>query len=149
MEREFIMIKPDGVQRGLIGEVLSRLEELGLKVVALKMLRVSRDKAKKHYEIHKGKAFYEGLLEYIISGPVVAILVEGKNAVKHTRKIVGSTNPVDATPGSIRGDYALEIGRNVVHAADSVENAVKESSLYFEESEIVSYQRIDEVWLYE
>ena len=149
MEREFIMIKPDGVQRGLIGEIITRIEKSGLKIVAIKMLNISKEKAEKHYEVHKGKTFYDGLLKFITSGPVVAMIVEGKEAVRHTRRLVGATDPADATPGSIRGDYALEIGRNIVHAGDTDENAEKEYTIYFQESEIVSYDRIDSHWLYE
>ena len=149
MEREFIMIKPDGVHRGLIGETIARIERVGLKIIGLKMLQISPEQAKRHYEIHKGKAFYEGLIEFITSGPVVAMVIEGEDAVRHTRKLIGATDPVDATPGSIRGDYALDISRNVVHAGDSDENALMEYSIYFDESELVSYKRIDEAWLYE
>ena len=128
MEREFVMIKPDGVQRGLAGEVISRFEKAGLKIIAIKILEVSQDQAERHYAIHKGKPFYDGLIKFITSSPVLAMVVEGRDAIKHTRRIVGATNPIDATPGSIRGDFALEIGRNVVHAADSTENAHKEMS---------------------
>jgi nucleoside-diphosphate kinase len=143
------MIKPDGVQRGLVGEVISRLEKAGLKIIAIKILRVTQEQAEKHYAIHKGKSFYRGLIKFITSEPVLAMVVEGKDAIKHTRRLVGATNPREATPGSIRGDFALEIGRNVVHAGDSVENALMEYRIYFEEKELVNYQRISETWLYE
>jgi nucleoside-diphosphate kinase len=143
------MIKPDGVQRGLVGEVISRLEKAGLKIIAIKILKVSREQAERHYAIHKGKTFYDGLIEFITSSPVLAMVVKGKDAIKHTRRIVGATNPIDATPGSIRGDFALEIGRNIVHAADSTENAQKEYKIYFVEKELISYERIDEIWLNE
>jgi len=143
------MIKPDGVQRRLVGDVISRLEKAGLKIIAIKILKVTQEQAERHYTIHKGKTFYDGLIKFITSGPVLAMIVEGRNAIKHTRRLVGATNPSEATPGSIRGDFALEIGRNVVHAGDSAENALKEYKIYFEEKEIVSYQRIDEIWLYE
>ena len=149
MEREFIMIKPDGVQRGLVGEILSRIEKVGLKIVALKMLHVSSAQAEKQYGIHKGKPFYHGLLRYITMGPVVAMVVEGKYAVKITRKMVGATNPVEAKPGTIRGDYGLETGRNLIHAGDSPENAKKEYSIYFDENEFINYKKIDETFLYE
>ena len=149
LEREFIMIKPDGVQRGLVGEVIKRLERVGLKVVAMKMIQVTMSQAEEHYAIHKGKPFYEGLLEYITSGPVVAMIVEGRESVKLTRKVVGATNPIDAEPGSIRGDYALEIGRNIIHAGDSPENAIIEYKIYFTEEEILNYEKIDQKWLYE
>ena len=121
------MIKPDGVQRGLVGEVISRLEKAGLKIIAIKILEVSREQAERHYAIHKGKTFYDGLIKFITSSPVLAMIVEGRDAIKHTRRIVGATNPNDATPGSIRGDFALEISRNIVHAADSTEHAKKKS----------------------
>jgi len=149
MERTFLMIKPDGVQRGLIGEVIRRVEQKGLKIVAMKMLRVSRELAEKHYEEHRGKSFYESLISYITSSPVVAMVVEGKNAVQVVRKMIGATDPLEASPGTIRGDFGLEIGRNVVHASDSPASAEREISLYFSEEEIVEYRRIDEEWLYE
>ncbi len=149
MEREFIMIKPDGMQRGLAGEVISRIEKVGFKIIGMKLIQVSMKQAEEHYAIHKGKPFYDGLLQYITSGPVIAMVVEGKDAVKVTRKIVGATNPVDAEPGSIRGDYALEIGRNIIHAGDTPENAITEYKIYFDEEEFLNYKRIDEDWLYE
>ena len=149
MEREFIMVKPDGVQRGLVGEVITRLEKAGLKIIAIKMLKVSQEQAERHYAIHEGKPFYDGLIKFITSSPVLAMVIEGRDAIKHTRRIVGATNPIDATPGSIRGDFALEIGRNVVHAADSTENAQKEYKIYFDENDLIRYERIDEIWLNE
>ena len=143
------MIKPDGIQRGLIGQVIQRIENVGFKIIGLKMITVTMKQAEEHYAIHKGKPFYDGLLKYITSGPVVAMVVEGKNAVKITRKIVGATNPVDAEPGSIRGDLALEIGRNIIHAGDTSENAIAEYKIYFDESEFSNYTKIDEEWIYE
>ena len=143
------MVKPDGVQRSRIGDIITRIERVGLKIVALKILHVTEEQAKEHYGVHKDKPFYEGLIEYITSGPAVAMVVEGKDAVIHTRRIVGATDPHDARPGSIRGDYGLEIGRNLVHAADSAENAKAEHSIYFDEKELISYTRIDEYQLYE
>jgi len=149
MERTFVMIKPDGVQRGLVGEVIRRLERKGLKIVAMKMMKVSEELATKHYAEHKEKPFFKSLLEYITSGPVVAMVVEGKNAVKVVRTLVGATNPVEASPGTIRGDYGMDIGRNVIHASDSLESAEREISLFFNAEEIIDYSRIDEGWLYE
>ncbi len=149
MENEFIMVKPDGVQRGLVGEVIRKLEKVGFKIIALKMIQVTQEQAEEHYAVHKGKPFYDGLMKYITSGPVVAMIVRGKEAVKVTRKLVGSTNPIDAAPGSIRGDYALDIGRNIIHAADSAENAKIEANIYFKEEELVEYSRNDETWIYE
>ncbi len=149
MERTFVMIKPDAVQRGLIGEIISRLERKGLKIVAMKMLSVSKELAEKHYAEHREKPFFESLVSYITSAPVVAIVVEGKNAVKVVRTLVGATNPQEAQPGTIRGDFGMDIGRNVIHASDSLESAEREISLFFKPEEIVEYRRIDEGWLYE
>ena len=138
------MVKPDGVQRALTGEIITRIERVGLKIIALKFLHVSKEMAAKHYEVHKEKPFYDGLIEYITSGPVVAMVIEGLDAVKHTRRLVGTTDPHNALPGSIRGDFGLTIQRNIIHAADSVENAKIEYSIYFDEDELVDYTRIDE-----
>ncbi|HIP25677.1 MAG TPA: nucleoside-diphosphate kinase [Archaeoglobus profundus] len=149
MERTFVMIKPDGVQRGLIGEIISRLERKGLKIVAMKMINVDRELAEKHYAEHKEKPFFNNLVQYITSGPVVAMVVEGKNAVKVVRTLVGATDPVEAQPGTIRGDFGLDIGRNIIHASDSLESAEREISLFFKPDEILEYKRIDEDWLYE
>ena len=149
MERTFVMIKPDAVQRGLVGEIIARLERKGLKIVAMKMLHVSRELAQNHYAEHKGKPFFESLVDYITSAPVVAMVVEGKNAVKVVRTLVGATNPQEASPGTIRGDYGMDIGRNVIHASDSLESAEREISLFFKPEEIFDYKRIDEDWLYE
>ena len=143
------MVKPDGVQRSHIGDIITRIERVGLKIVALKILQVTEEQAKEHYAVHEGKPFYDGLIEYITSGPAVAMVVEGKDAVIHTRRLVGATDPHEARPGSIRGDYGLNIGRNLVHAADSAENAKTEYSIYFDEKELISYTRIDEAQLYE
>ena len=142
------MVKPDGVQRAHIGDIITRIERVGLKIVAMKILQVTREQAEKHYAVHDDKPFYEGLIKYITSGPSVAIVVEGWDAVKHTRRLVGATDPHNAIPGSIRGDYGLDIQRNIVHAADSVENAKTEYSIYFEEEELIVYTRIDEALLY-
>ena len=149
-ELEFVMVKPDGVQRGLVGTVIQRFEKMGLKIVAMKMLTVSEEQAAQHYAEHEGKPFYPGLVSYITSGPVVAMVVQGLKAVYRTREhILGKTKPWEAAPGTIRGDYALDIGRNLVHAADSVENAKRELAIYFNNEEIQNYTRIDEAWLYE
>ena len=148
MEREFIMVKPDGVQRAHIGDIITRLERVGLKIVAMKILQVTREQAEKHYAVHRERTFYEGLIKYITSGPSVAMVVEGWDAVKHTRRLVGATDPHNAIPGSIRGDYGLDMQRNIVHAADSVENAKTEYSIYFDEKEMILYTRIDEALLY-
>jgi nucleoside-diphosphate kinase len=142
------MVKPDGVQRAHIGDIITRVERVGLKIVAMKILQVTREQAEKHYAVHRDKPFYEGLIKYITSGPSVAMVVEGWDAVKHTRRLVGATDPHNAIPGSIRGDYGLDIQRNIVHAADSVENAKTEYSIYFDEEELILYTRIDEALLY-
>lgn len=149
MERTFLMVKPDGVVRGLIGEVISRIERKGLKIVALKMIWVSKELAEEHYKEHKGKNFYDGLIRYITSSPSVAMVIEGKDAISVVRAMIGKTNPKEAALGTIRGDLAMEIGRNVVHAADSEESAKREISLYFNEDEIFSYEKPDEKWVYE
>jgi nucleoside-diphosphate kinase len=143
------MVKPDGVQRGLVGDIVARFERRGLKIVAMKLLHVSGDLAKKHYEEHAAKPFFPNLVGFITSGPVVALVVEGKDVVPIVRSMVGATNPAKSDPGTIRGDLALETGRNVIHASDSPESAKREISLYFDISEIVDYKRIDEQWLYE
>lgn len=143
------MVKPDGVQRGLVGEVIRRIEQRGLKIVALKMNTISKDLAKKHYAEHAQKPFFNSLIDFITSGPSVSMVVEGKNAVAVMRTINGATNPLNAATGSIRGDLALDTGRNVVHASDSLESAKREISIHFKDSEIIEYPRIDEAWVYE
>jgi len=148
-DRTFVMVKPDGVQRGLVGDIVARFERRGLKIAAMKLLHVSNDLAKKHYEEHAAKPFYPGLVGFITSGPVVAMVIEGKDAVPIVRSMVGATNPAKSDPGTIRGDFALDTGRNIIHASDSPESAKREISLYFDKSEIVDYKRIDEQWLYE
>jgi len=149
MERTFVMVKPDGVQRGLIGEVISRLERKGLKIVGMKMLWISRELGEMHYAEHREKPFFESLLAYITSGPVVAMVVEGKNAISVVRALVGKTNPADAEPGTIRGDYGMDVGRNIVHASDSPESARREVELFFSKEEIIDYRKADEDWVYE
>ncbi len=149
MERTFVMVKPDGVQRGLVGEVISRLERKGLKIVAMKMLWIQEELAREHYAEHAEKPFFQALVDYITSGPVVAMVVEGKEAVKVVRTLVGATNPVEASPGTIRGDFGMDIGRNVVHASDSLESAEREISLFFDADEIIEYSKSGEEWLYE
>lgn len=149
MEKEFILIKPDAVQRGLVGEIIKRIERTGLKIQAMKFLQISKEQAEKHYEVHKERPFYHSLIKFITSGPTVAIAVEGLNAVVKTRSIVGATNPKDATPGTIRGDFGLDIGRNMVHASDSVENALLELAIYFKEDEYWDWTPVTHQWVYE
>jgi nucleoside-diphosphate kinase len=148
MECTFVMVKPDGVQRGLIGEIVSRFERRGLKIVGMKMLQVSDDLARRHYAVHEGKPFFAGLISYITSAPVVAMVVEGTNAVVAVRQTVGATRPFEAAPGSIRADFALEIGRNLVHASDAPETAVAEIALWFDEA-LVEWQRATDHWIFE
>ncbi len=143
------MVKPDGVQRGLVGEVIRRIERRGLKIAALRMNVISCDLAKKHYAEHVQKPFFNSLIDFITSGPSVSMVVEGKNAVSVMRAINGATNPLNAATGSIRADFALDTGRNVVHASDSPESAKREIEIHFRESEITEYTRVDEAWIYE
>jgi nucleoside-diphosphate kinase len=148
-EREFVMVKPDGVKRRLVGETIKRLEQAGLRIVAMKMLQLTKKMAEKHYAVHKGKPFYKKLVEFISSGPVVAMIVEGQDAVKRVRQLVGATRPGEAQVGTIRGDFGMDIGRNIVHAGDSPENAKYEYSIYFTEEEVLAHTMPDEKWIYE
>jgi nucleoside-diphosphate kinase len=143
------MVKPDGVQRGLVGEIIRRIEQKGFKIVAMKLVVMPLEKAKAHYIEHEGKKFFNDLVGFITSGPSVSMVVEGKGVIAAMRKINGSTNPVEAMPGTIRGDLGIETGRNVVHGSDSPISAAREIALHFAESEITDYRRIDEAWLYE
>jgi nucleoside-diphosphate kinase len=149
MEQTLVIVKPDGVQRQLVGPIITRLEQRGLKIVAMKMIQVSQDLARKHYAIHEGKPFFEPLIKYITSAPVVAMVVEGPNAIEVIRNTMGATNPVNAIPGTIRADYGLEIGRNLVHGSDGLETAIAEITLWFDESDILSYQRDIDRWILE
>jgi len=148
MERTFIIIKPDAVQRGLVGEIIARFERRGLKIVAMQFLQVSEELARRHYAEHEGKGFFAGLISYITSAPVVAMVVEGTGAIATVRATVGSTKPAEATPGTIRADFGLEIGRNLVHASDGPETAVKEIALWFGEN-MVSWDRATDPWIFE
>lgn len=149
VERTYVMVKPDGVQRGLVGEVLRRVERRGLRIAALRMNTISREVAEKHYSEHMEKPFFKSLIGFITSGPSVSMVIEGQNAVSVMREINGATNPLNAAMGTIRGDFALDTGRNVVHASDSPGSAEREIAIHFRESEIAAYSRIDETWLYE
>lgn len=149
MERTFVMVKPDGVQRRLMGQILARFERAGLKVVAMKFMSVPRELAERHYEIHRGKPFYDGLIAYITSGPVLAMVLEGEHAIERVRALVGATDPQKAAPGTIRGDFCQHIGRNVVHASDGPETAEKEIALWFTPDEITNYPLSDDGWVYE
>jgi len=149
VERTLIIVKPDGVQRGLTGEIIRRFETRGLRIVGMKFMSVSRALAEQHYAIHKGKPFYEPLVNYITSGPVVVMALEGTNAVEAARGTIGATNPAKAAAGSIRGDLGIEIGRNLVHGSDSVENGQAEIALWFKPDELVSWQRSTDSWIFE
>jgi nucleoside-diphosphate kinase len=149
MERTLILVKPDGVQRSLIGEIIGRFERRGLKLLGLKFILMSDELAAEHYAVHRGRPFYHSLLEYITSGPVVAMVWEGNEAIVAARATMGVTNPVEAVPGTIRGDYGIEIGRNLVHGSDSTENAAKEVSLFFSKEELVSWSRDSDDWILE
>jgi len=146
-EQTFVMIKPDGVQRGLIGEIINRFERKGIKIIAMKFLKVSRELAEKHYGIHKGKPFFEPTVNYIISSPVVAMILEGEQVIQMVRSMMGKTNPIEASPGTIRGDFGQFIGRNLIHGSDGADTAEFEINLWFSPSERTTYTRIDEAWL--
>jgi nucleoside-diphosphate kinase len=149
VEKTLVLVKPDGVQRGLIGEVLARLERRGLRLIGAKFMQVSNELAETHYAIHKGKSFYEGLIKYITSAPVMAMVWEGPNAVLSVRQTMGSTRPTEAAPGSIRHDFALQVGRNLTHASDTPENGEKEVALWFKADELVAWTRDSDSWIFE
>ncbi len=150
MERTFIIVKPDAVQRGLTGEIIGRFEARGLRIIGMKFLKISQALAEKHYSVHAGKPFFAGLVSYITSSPVVVIALEGTNAVAAARKTIGATKPQEAEAGTIRGDLALEIGRNLVHGSDSVENGQIEVANFFSEDELISaWSRNTDPWIFE
>lgn len=146
MEQTFLMVKPDGVQRGLIGEIVSRFERKGMKLVNAKLMNVSRELAEKHYDELKDKPFFGELVDFITSGPVFAMIWEGNNVIVTARHLMGKTNPIDAAPGSIRADYALSVGMNIIHGSDSLENAKREIDLWFN-GEAVSYEKSIQQWI--
>jgi nucleoside-diphosphate kinase len=148
MERTFVIIKPDAVQRGLIGEIVARFERRGLKIVGMKFMQVSEELARKHYAVHEGKPFFNGLIQYIVSAPVVAIVLEGTNAIAAVRKTLGATKPAEAELGTIRADFGLEIGRNLVHGSDGADTAASEIALWFGE-DLVSWGRASDPWIFE
>ncbi|MCB9100373.1 MAG: nucleoside-diphosphate kinase [Anaerolineales bacterium] len=149
MEKTLIIIKPDGVERGLIGPIISRFEQRGLKFIGLKLMQVSDELARQHYAIHEGKPFFEPLIQYITSSPVVVMALAGPDAIKIARNTIGATKPSEAAPGSIRGDFGMMVGRNLVHGSDSVENGEIEIGLWFNESELIDYERSLEEWILE
>ena len=149
MERTLVLVKPDGVQRGLVGEITSRLERRGLRIVAAKFVMVDRDLAEKHYAVHKGKPFYDGLIAYITSAPVMAMVWEGPAAIAAVRQTMGSTRPTEAAPGTVRHDFGLEVGRNLTHASDSPANGEAEAALWFNKDELVEWSRSVDGWIFE
>merc|ERR1712079_701064 len=146
-ERTFIMIKPDGVQRGLMGDIIKRFEQKGFKLVAMKFMQVSEDHLKKHYADLSAKPFFPGLVKYMASGPVLAMVWEGLNVVKTGRVMLGATNPADSAPGTIRGDFCIQVGRNICHGSDAVESAAKEIALWFKDDELVKWDPVAEKWV--
>lgn len=149
MERTLVLIKPDGVQRGLMGEIISRFEKRGLRLVAMKFMWMSEELGRKHYSAHVEKPFFPSLLKYMTSGPIVAMVWEGTNAISVVRTTMGVTNPANADPGTIRGDYALEMGRNIVHGSADAEDAAKEVSLFFNDDELLEWDRSTDGWVFE
>ncbi len=149
MERTLIIIKPDAVQRGLIGQIIHRFERRGLRIAAMKFMQISAQLAQRHYAVHEGKPFYAPLVAYITSGPVVVLILEGKDAIQVARRTIGATNPAQADPGTIRADWAVEVGRNLIHGSDGAETAAFETSLFFREDEILSWERSLDRWISE
>ena len=149
MERTFLAIKPDGVQRGLVGTIIQRFEQKGYTLVGLKMLRVSRELAEQHYGEHKDKPFFPGLVNFITSGPVVAMVWEGRGVIAAARKLIGTTNPLNAEPGTLRGDFGVDVGRNIIHGSDAPETAEREINLWFQTQELVPWEPALTSWVYE
>jgi nucleoside-diphosphate kinase len=149
LESTLVIVKPDAVQRGLTGEIITRFERRGLRIAGLKLIQIDEALAERHYAIHKGKPFYEPLIRYITSSPVVVMVLEGNDAIEIARRTMGATNPAEATPGTIRADFGLEIGRNLVHGSDGPETATFEVPLFFTEEEILSYERDTDRWIFE
>ena len=149
MERTFLAIKPDGVQRQLVGTIVSRLESRGFQLVGLKLMQVSQELAEAHYAEHKERPFFGGLVAFITSGPVVAMVWEGKGVVAAARKMIGKTNPLDSEPGTIRGDFGIDIGRNIIHGSDAPETATREIALWFKPEELTTWSPATSAWLYE
>lgn len=150
-ERTFVMAKPDAVQRGLVGEIISRFEDRGLKLVGAKFMQIDEDLAHDHYAEHQDKPFFDGLVEFITSGPVLAMVWEGQDATRQVRTMMGATDPAESQPGTIRGDYGLDLGRNVIHGSDHEDPGAneREINLFFSDDELIEYERADEGWLYE
>ncbi|MDR0509123.1 MAG: nucleoside-diphosphate kinase [Candidatus Methanoplasma sp.] len=148
-EQTYVMVKPDGVQRGLCGEIISRFERKGLKIVAMKFMIIKKETAEVHYGEHKGKGFFDSLISFITSGPVLAMVLEGDNAVSVCRNLMGKTNPQESAPGTVRGDFGMVTGMNIIHGSDSTKSAEREISIFFKPEELVSYKRTADVWTYE
>jgi nucleoside-diphosphate kinase len=148
MEKTFLMVKPDGVQRNLVGEVVNRFERKGFKLVGAKLMQITDELASEHYGEHKERPFFGELVDFITSGPVFAMVWEGENVIKTAREMMGKTNPADAAPGTIRGDYGVTVGKNVIHGSDSPESAEREINLFFDQKELVSYEKQDSAWIY-
>jgi nucleoside-diphosphate kinase len=149
MERTYLMVKPDGVQRNLAGEIVSRFERRGFKIVGLKMFTITKEQAENHYGEHAGKPFFTSLVDYITSGPVVAMVLEGKNVISAARDMMGATDPLKAAPGTIRNTYGIDMGRNVIHGSDSPTSAAREIGIFFRDDELNQYDRFVDKWLYE
>lgn len=147
MEKTFLMVKPDGVQRNLIGEIVSRFEKKGFNLVGAKLMSISTELASEHYGEHKERPFFGELVDFITSGPVFAMIWEGENVIATARQMMGSTNPKDAAPGTIRGDYGVTVGKNVIHGSDSPESAVREISLFFNQNEVIEYEKLINQWV--
>ena len=147
LERTLVLVKPDGVQRGLIGKIVGRFEATGMKIVGMKLMQVSTDLAERHYAEHEGKPFYAGLVEYITSAPVVALCLEGPDAIAITRKLMGATRPNEAPPGTIRGDFGVEVSRNLVHGSANADDAEREVGLFFSDDELIDFARANDPWI--
>ncbi|WP_042145670.1 nucleoside-diphosphate kinase [Paucisalibacillus sp. EB02] len=148
MEKTFLMVKPDGVQRNLVGEVVNRFERKGFKLVGAKLMQISDELASEHYGEHKERPFFGELVDFITSGPVFAMVWEGENVIKTAREMMGKTNPAEAAPGTLRGDFGVTVGKNVIHGSDSPESAEREINLFFDQKELVSYEKQDKAWIY-
>ncbi len=147
LERTLVLVKPDGVQRGLVGTIIGRFEATGMKIVGMKLMHVSEDLASRHYAEHEGKPFYDGLVNYITSAPIVALCLEGPDAIAITRKLMGATRPNEAPPGTIRGDFGIEVSRNLVHGSANKQDAAREVGLFFNDAELIDYARSNDVWI--
>tara|TARA_Y100000814_G_scaffold293323_1_gene274414 strand:- start:2490 stop:2942 length:453 start_codon:yes stop_codon:yes gene_type:complete len=147
MEKTLILLKPDSLQRGLSGEIISRFEKKGFKIIGMKLIKVSKDLAETHYSEHKGKPFFEDLVAFITSSPIIAMVIETQNAINIARNMMGSTNPIDALPGTIRGDFGISVEYNIIHGSDSETSAKKEISLFFNEKELIEYSKPIQKWI--